>query len=52
MNMPLKSYKCGECGRSAPKELLRHNRFEDRIAWLRKHYERNHPSQFKNWSRR
>ena len=41
--MPLKSFRCSICGRPAPKEYLADGKFEQRMAWLRRHRKRQHP---------
>ena len=45
--MPLKSFKCSICGKSSPKDLLRHDQFQKRMKWIRDHRKRNHPKEFK-----
>jgi len=50
--MPLQSYSCSVCGAKAPKELLKHGKYSERIQWLRRHYKRRHPQKFKEWNRR
>lgn len=47
--MVLSQFKCSICGASAPKELLKHGKFSERMAWLRGHYKRKHPEAFKRW---
>ena len=42
--MPLKSFDCSVCGARCPKKYLAHGQFEKRIAWLRRHRKRKHPS--------
>lgn len=48
--MPLESYGCSICGKQAPKDLRRHGQYADRMKWLRKHYQRSHPTLFRKWA--
>jgi hypothetical protein len=41
------SLKCSKCGKSAPTELRKHGKFPERMAWVRKHYKKAHPREFK-----
>ncbi len=45
--MPLKQFCCSICGRCAPKKLLEHSQFTNRLAWLRRHRAKYHPKAFK-----
>ena len=45
--VPLKSFGCSICGAQAPKEYLKEGKFEQRMAWLRRHYSKKHPRKFK-----
>jgi len=45
--MPLKQYCCKICGACAPKEYLAHGKSKERIAWLRRHRQKYHPTAFK-----
>lgn len=47
--MPFKTYGCSICGKQAPKELRAHGKFKERMKWLREHYKRNHPKEFRKW---
>lgn len=44
---PLKQFCCQICGTCAPKKLLYHGQFEDRMSWLRNHYKSEHPAAFR-----
>ena len=46
---PLKQFCCSICGKCAPRKLLPHGKFEERMDWLRKHYKSAHPQAFKSW---
>lgn len=50
--MPLKQFCCAKCGRCAPKKYLEHGEFKKRMDWLRHHYQRAHPGEFKKWAKR
>lgn len=41
---PIRKFCCRQCSECAPKELLEEGKFADRIAWLRHHYMKQHPS--------
>lgn len=45
--MPLNSFACQLCGARCPKEYLAEGRFKDRMAWLRRHRKRKHPTAHK-----
>ena len=45
--MPLTSFKCSICGKSAPKRLLEDSKFKARMAWLRRHRKAKHPKAFR-----
>jgi hypothetical protein len=49
--MPLKKFECSICGAKAPKSLLEHGKFKERMEWLRNHYKKKHPRKFKRWGR-
>lgn len=49
--MPLKSYGCSVCGEQAPKVLRKEGQLEKRFKWLRRHYKKQHPREFKRWGR-
>ena len=49
---PLRHFRCSICGAEAPKLLLAHNKFAERMTWLRRHYKRVHPEAFRKWYRR
>lgn len=40
---PITKYCCSQCGECAPADLLEGGRFFDRISWLRRHYDKQHP---------
>lgn len=42
--MPLLKFTCSVCGARCPKEYLAEGRFKDRMAWLRRHRKRKHPT--------
>ena len=42
--MPLKSFGCGICGAQAPAKYREHGQFSARMAWLRRHRKRKHPT--------
>ena len=44
-------FSCSICGQSAPKKLLEHSKFTGRMDWLRHHYQRKHPTEFKTWGK-
>jgi len=48
---PLAQFCCSICDRCAPKSTLPHGKFEERMSWLRKHYQRYHPKEFKQWGK-
>lgn len=48
--MPFKSWGCGICKKQAPKALREHNKFLERMKWLRHHYQKEHPDDFKQWN--
>ena len=50
--MPLKKFECGICGAKAPKRLLEHSKFKDRMAWLRRHRKAKHPGAFRKSTRK
>ena len=43
---PLAHFRCSVCGQNAPKSVLPHGKFEERMMWLRSHYARKHPGVF------
>jgi len=45
--MPLKSFRCSICGASAPRKYLEESKFAKRMAWLRRHRKRKHPTAHK-----
>jgi len=47
--MPYRTWGCSICGKQAPKRLREHGNFADRMAWLRRHYKREHTKEFKKW---
>jgi len=47
---PLRQFRCSVCGAYAPKKVLPHGKFEERMRWLRSHYKRSHP-QLWPWER-
>jgi len=49
---PLERFCCSICGRCVPKSLLLHPKFPERMAWLRRHYQRAHPAEFRKWYRK
>ena len=44
---PLRYFRCSICGTSAPKSLLPHSKFTERMSWLRRHYRSKHPVEFR-----
>lgn len=48
---PLKSFGCSICGKQVPKKYRADGMFEERMAWLRRHYKHSHPRKFKEWYR-
>ncbi len=44
---PLSRFCCSQCGRCAPRALLAHGQFENRMSWLRHHYKNYHQSAFR-----
>jgi len=42
--LPLKSFNCSICGAHSPKKYLAEGQFDKRMAWLRRHRKRKHPS--------
>jgi len=51
-NMPLSQFCCKICGKCCPKKYLKHGQAQKRLSWLRHHYQRKHPTEFKNWGRK
>lgn len=49
--MPYKSFGCRLCGFQAPKKLREHGKFAERMKWLRGHYKKFHPQEYKKWGR-
>lgn len=45
--MPLRQFRCSICGKNAPKKLLEHSQFSNRMAWLRRHRKAKHPEAFR-----
>ena len=41
--MPLTKFTCSICGKGAPKKLLEHGKFQERMDWLRRHRAKYHP---------
>jgi hypothetical protein len=50
--MPYKSYGCSRCKKQSPLKLREHGTFKERMDWLRDHYKRKHPAEFKRWGNR
>lgn len=42
-----KTFKCSKCGKSAPVKLREHGKFAERMNWVREHYGKYHPKEFK-----
>jgi hypothetical protein len=45
--MPLKQFKCQLCGRFCPSKYLADSKFKERMAWLRRHRQEEHPKEFR-----
>jgi len=45
--MPLKSFGCSICGKQAPVAYRADGKFEERMAWLRRHRKKMHPRKFR-----
>jgi len=45
----LKTFGCSVCKKQAPRKLRKEDEYDfgKRMAWLRRHYELNHPRKFK-----
>lgn len=50
--MPYKTWGCSICGKQCPKKYREHGQWIKRMAWLREHYEGNHPAEFKEMMKR
>ena len=45
--MPYKTWGCSICGMQAPVKLRKHGMFKERMDWIRHHYKKYHPEEFK-----
>lgn len=50
--MPLSQFKCSVCGKNAPRKVLEHGSYKERMDWLRKHYKENHPRKWAEWNKK